>query len=197
MVALLGLLYISAVSFAQQNPPATHGMQGNGELTYADSINNGLIPTDTLKGSVHRVAMQTIGGCHLHIEYNSPGVRGRGIWGELVPYDKVWVTGAHKATSITITKAIRMGGKDIPAGRYAIFTIPGTGSWTFIINKNPDQHQADNYKQSEDEVRLTVKPLAHPITQRLTYEIRQKKKNRGEILMNWELLSIAVPFEVK
>jgi hypothetical protein len=193
MVVLLCLLFISVLSFAQQHPQ----VQDNGELTYADSINNGLIPTDTLKKSVHRVAMQTIGGCHLHIEYSSPGVRGRKIWGELVPYDKVWVTGAHSATAITITKAIRMGGTTIPAGKYALFTIPGTGSWTVIINKNPNQHQADNYKQSEDVVRLTVQPVSHATTQRLTYEIRQKKENKGEILINWEQLSVAVPFDVK
>ena len=67
---------------------------------YSDSVNSGIITEDTLKGSPHRTAMATVNGTHVHIEYNSPGVKGRSIWGGLVAYDKVWATGAHNATSV-------------------------------------------------------------------------------------------------
>ena len=94
------------------------------------------------------------------------------IWGELVPYDKIWVTGAHNATSLEVGKDFRVGDKTIPAGKYALFTIPGKEQWTVIINKNWNQHQADNYKQSEDMVRLNVKPeTTGEVVERLKYEI--------------------------
>jgi hypothetical protein len=68
--------------------------------TYADSVNEGIIITDTLKSSPRRAAMATIKGCHIHIDYSSPGVKGRSIWGGLVAYDQVWAAGAHTATKL-------------------------------------------------------------------------------------------------
>ncbi|MBC8923868.1 DUF2911 domain-containing protein, partial [Escherichia coli] len=77
--------------------------------------------------------------------YHSPGVRKRIIWGGLVPYDEVWVTGAHDATTVEMPKAFVVNGKTIPAGKYAIFTIPGKNAWTVIINKQWQQHLATEY----------------------------------------------------
>lgn len=161
---------------------------------YIDSVNNGLIEKDTLKGSPEMVAMMTIGNVHLHVVYSSPGVKERVIWGGLVPYDKVWVTGAHKATSIEISNPITIGNKKIEAGKYAIFTIPGKREWVFILNKNHKQHLADDYKETEDVVRLNVIPTQHTLTQRLRYSIDSIDANRGAIVVEWEKLRIEVPF---
>lgn len=162
---------------------------------YADSVNNGIIADDTLKKSVPRVAMQTIGNTHVHIDYSSPGVKGRIIWGGLVPYNSVWVTGAHTATKISLDNAITIDNKKVEAGTYAIFTIPGEKEWIFIINKNYEQHLADNYSDKEDVLRVTVKPQSNAMTQRLTYVVNKHSGDSGSIEIFWEKIKIVVPFK--
>src|SRR5687768_6055978 len=162
---------------------------------YCDSINNGFIKEDTLKGSLFRTAMATVNGTHVHIEYSSPGVKGRTVWGGLVAYDKVWVTGAHKATSVQFGKEVEINGKKIPAGKYAFFTIPGKEKWTVILNTQVDQHLADDYNDKEDVIRLDVMPGEHTMTPRLTYAINKINDNSGEIIMQWEKLIIRIPFK--
>lgn len=161
---------------------------------YCDSVNNGLIAEDTLKGSPPKTAMATINGTHVHIEYSSPGVKGRIIWGGLVAYDKVWVTGAHKATHVQWSKAVEINGKKIPAGRYALFTIPGKEKWTLILNTRFDQHLADDYDAKEDVLRMEVKPQAHAMTQRLTYTVDKINERSAQIAVQWEKLQIGMVF---
>lgn len=163
---------------------------------YIDSVNNGLIGKDTLKGSPQLVTMRTIGGVHLHLVYSSPGVKSRTIWGGLVPYDQVWVTGAHKATTLDINHPIVIGNKKIAIaiGKYAVFTIPGKEKWIFILNKNYQQHLADDYKESEDVVRIEVVPTSNVLVQRLRYSINPVDAKKGIITIAWEKLKIEVPF---
>jgi hypothetical protein len=163
---------------------------------YADSVNKGLIAKDTMKGSPKRVSMKTIGDTHIHIEYGSPGVKGRMIWGGLVAYDQVWATGAHNATSIDFSKDVTIGGKKIPKGKYALFTIPGKTEWTIILNTNYQQHLADAYNISEDIVRVKVKPVRkQQVTQRLTYSVIPSGKDAG-VMIEWEYLSVTLPIKV-
>lgn len=163
--------------------------------TYATAVNNGTIAADTMKGSPQRTAMANIGDCHVHIQYSSPGVKGRIIWGGLVPYNHVWVTGAHKATTIQFSSAIAINGKPLAAGEYAFFTIPGENSWTLIFNKNTEQHLTDEYDPAEDVLRLEVKPDSLPNkVQRLTYTVDTKEAQTGTVGMEWDQLRIA--FEV-
>lgn len=163
---------------------------------YADSVNKGLIAKDTMKGSPKRVSMKTIGDTHIHIEYGSPGVKGRMIWGGLVAYDQVWATGAHNATSIYFSKDVTIGGKKIPKGKYALFTIPGKTEWTIILNTNYQQHLADAYNISEDIVRVKVKPVRkQQVTQRLTYSVIPSGKDAG-VMIEWEYLSVTLPIKV-
>jgi Protein of unknown function (DUF2911) len=161
---------------------------------YSDSVNNGLITADTLKGSPHRTAMATINGTHVHIEYNSPGVKGRVVWGGLVAYDKIWATGAHKATSVQFSNDVSINGQKIPKGQYAFFTIPGKDKWTIILNTRYDQHLADEYNEKEDLVRVEVKPEEHDLVQRLTYAVNTINDKSGEIIMQWEKIVIRLPF---
>lgn len=162
---------------------------------YADSVNAGIIPVDTLKQSVMRTAMEFIGDNHVHIAYGSPGVRGRTIWGGLVAYDEVWVAGAHHATSVEFSKDVIVDGKIIPAGKYALFVIPGKTDWIIILNKNWDQHLADEYSSQEDVLRVAVKPgIQNEITQRLTYSVELVSNSEGELVMTWDRIQLRIPF---
>jgi len=146
---------------------------------------------DTSKRSIKSVAVGKIGDANITISYHSPGVRGRTIWGGLVPFNDVWVTGAHSATSIEMDKDFIVAGTSVPKGKYALFTIPGKEEWTVILNKNWEQHLTDDYLQKEDVVRIKVKPIQqNKITERLQYFIEEEKNGNGKIAIAWELLRI-------
>jgi hypothetical protein len=205
MKILLAFLVVLGFSIACNNAEVesekkeVHDAHGNMLLQgagYADSVNTGLIASDTLKGSPHRTAMTTVNGAHLHIEYNSPGVKGRIIWGGLVPYNTVWVTGAHKATTIECNKDFRIGDKVVKAGKYALFTIPGERDWSVMLNRNHDQHLADDYNVAENVVNLKVVPKENQLTQRLSYKVMKTADQHGLIEMSWEKIKIEIPFSI-
>ena len=149
---------------------------------------------DTLKGSLPAEATGKIGDTEINISYHSPAVRGRIIWGGLVPYDKVWVTGAHMATKIEFSKDVLVANKIIPSGSYALFTIPGKDEWVIIINKNWEQHLADNYDEKDDVVRVKIKPEIEGTNQeRLRYAIEADGKTEGEIVVYWGKVEISLP----
>ncbi len=146
---------------------------------------------DTTKKSIKSIATGSINGDSVIINYHSPGVRKRIIWGGLVPFDEVWVTGAHDATTIEFDKPLKMGGKEIPGGKYALFSIPGRNEWTVIINKHWQQHLATEYDQKDDIVRIKVKPQNNEHTERLQYFIEDKGNGKGTISMAWEKVKIS------
>ena len=148
---------------------------------------------DTTKKSIKSVAVGTIGGDTVTIKYHSPGVRKRIIWGGLVSFDEVWVTGAHDATSLEINKFFIVDGVTVPAGKYAFFTIPGQDEWTLIINKNWKQHLASAYDEKEDVVRIKVKPVKVPHTERLQYFIEDSGNGNGKIAVAWEQVRVEMP----
>jgi len=151
---------------------------------------------DTTKKSIKSMAYAIVNGDSLKINYHSPGVRKRIIWGGLVPYDEVWVTGAHDATTIEFPKPVVVNGKEMPAGKYAFFTIPEKNEWTIIINKNWKQHLATEYDEKEDVVRMKVKPKKNAHTERLQYFIEETKENSGKVSMAWERVKIEFNFSI-
>lgn len=151
---------------------------------------------DTLKGSLKALATGKIGNTVVTINYYSPAVRGRVIWGGLVPFEQVWVTGAHRATNIEFEGPVQIGDSRIPAGKYAFFTIPDKIEWTIIINKNWDQHLTDEYNQKDDLVRIKVRPEFTDINQeRLRYVIQDEDEERGDgiIITYWEKMKVSLP----
>src|SRR5688572_19180247 len=104
----------------------------NHEGNHAQDSGSVATAQDTNPKSIPSATAASVGDAELKINYHAPAVRGRKIWGGLVPYDAVWVTGAHSATSLEVDKDFRLSGKDIPAGKYALFTIPGKDEWTVI-----------------------------------------------------------------
>lgn len=151
--------------------------------------------TDAKPASPHKSAMANIGGTHVHVDYSAPSVRNRTIWNGLVAYDQVWVTGAHSATSIDFSTDVKIYGQKIPKGKYAFFTIPSQEEWTLILNKNYDQHLADDYDQKLDLLRIKVKPeiLDQPV-EMLTYAVKSGDDGKGAVTMSWEKIKITLPF---
>jgi hypothetical protein len=108
-------------------------------------------PTATLK--------QRVGLTDIEVVYSRPSVKGRKIFGSLVPYGQVWRTGANNATKITFSTDVKINGAAVAAGTYALFTIPGEDEWTIIINKGAAQWGAFQYKEADDVVRVKAKPM--------------------------------------
>ncbi|HEY9049779.1 MAG TPA: DUF2911 domain-containing protein [Ohtaekwangia sp.] len=132
-----------------------------------------------------------IGAANVKIVYCQPSARGRKIMGGLVPFGEVWRTGANEATTIEVDKPVKIEGKDLAAGKYSLFTIPGENEWTIIVNKEAKQWGAYNYKSADDVFRVAVKPGKTPAFVE-TFVIAVEK---DQVVMKWENTSVA--FKVK
>ena len=142
------------------------------------------------------VAMTMVGNNHVHIDYGSPSVRSRIIWNGLVAYDKVWSSGAHKATWIEFGNDVMIEGKHIPKGKYGFFTIPSKKSWTLILSKTWDMHLANDYKPENDVLRIIVKPKKNKsLVEALTYEVKAINDKKGTVILSWEKLNVSFDFE--
>lgn len=148
--------------------------------------------------SPHTETMAMIGDAHIHIDYSSPGVRGRIIFGGLVGYDLVWQAGAHMATWIETNKDLIINEEVLPKGKYGFFTIPSKGEWTVMINKNWDQHGKDEYDEKDDVIRFKVKPITlEESVEHLEYKVNKIDDESGTISMAWEKVKIEFPFAIK
>jgi len=144
---------------------------------------------------------ETIGLTDITISYSRPGVKGRKIWGGLVPYDKVWRAGANEATKITFSTGVKINGKSLPAGSYGFFIIPTTKNWTIIFNKVADQWGAFTYNEAQDALRLSITPQPSAYHEWLTYTFENLKvtangkPNSAIIYLKWEKTKI--PFTIE
>jgi len=139
---------------------------------------------------------QTLGLTDLTVAYSRPGVKGRVIWGGLVPYDQPWRTGANEATRFTATDPIQFGGKELAAGTYALLTIPGKDEWTVVINSEKDLWGAFEYKPEKDVLRVTVKPTAAEPQEWMEFTFEDLTPNSANLVLRWERLRVAVPIVV-
>ncbi|MGM0574801.1 MAG: DUF2911 domain-containing protein [Myxococcota bacterium] len=141
--------------------------------------------------------MQTVGVAEVTVEYSSPGLRDREVFADdgLVPFGKLWRTGANAATKLTLSHDAKIGGKDVPAGTYAIFTIPGEDEWTFIVNENADQGGTRSYDEKLDQARLKVKPQEAPKRERLTFLFSDTTADSTRLDLVWEETRVSVPVE--
>ena len=141
----------------------------------------------------------TIGLTDIEINYSSPSVDGRKIWGGLVPYNEVWRAGANAATTIEFNTEMNIEGTVIPAGRYAFFIIPraGDAEWTAIFNKQADQWGTYKYDESRDEARINFKPQMKSVDEeRLLYSIHDQGVDKGYIKLAWGTARIYLRFRV-
>jgi len=148
--------------------------------------------------SPHKSAMSMIGDAHVHIDYSSPGARGRIIFGGLLAYDQVWQAGAHNATWLETNKDLTIDGKTLKAGKYGIFTIPSKEEWVLIFNSNWNQHGKDDYDEKDDVLRFNVKPvISEEITEHLEYKVKKLSDTEGSISLAWEKVTVSFPFKIK
>ena len=148
--------------------------------------------------SPHATAMTMIGDAHIHMDYSSPGVRNRIIFGGLLSYDAVWQAGAHNATWLETNKDLVIAGKTLTAGKYGFFIIPSKEEWTVIFNTNWDQHGKDEYDTKDDVLRLKVKPIiSETVTEHLEYKVKKVNNNEGSISLAWEKVSISFNFTIQ
>jgi hypothetical protein len=141
-------------------------------------------------------ATAKIGTTDITVKYSSPAVKGRKVWGELVPYGQVWRTGANEATTITFSNDVTVEGQKLTAGTYSLFTVPGDTEWTIVFNKTVKQWGAFKYDQAQDALRVKVKPVAaKAMNERMKIDVQPKGKGAGVVTIMWE--NVAVPFNVK
>jgi len=141
---------------------------------------------------------QKVGLTDVSIEYSRPSMKGRQIFGNLVPYGKIWRTGANMATKLTFGDDVKIGGKDLKAGTYSLFTIPGEKEWTVIFNKNANQSGTASYKEEEDAVKVTIPAIdIAPIkVETFLINIEGVKATSALIEIIWESTVVQVPLEV-
>ena len=129
-----------------------------------------------------------IGAANVTVDYSQPSIKGRKVWGELVPFGEVWRTGANEATIFTTDKDILVEGKVLKAGTYSFFTIPNKEDWTIIFNNVAHQWGAYKYDVSKDALRVNVKPTkSESFNEKLSYNL-----DKGHVIINWENLKIPV-----
>lgn len=141
---------------------------------------------------------QTVGLTEVEIEYSRPSMKGRKVFGELVAFGETWRTGANKATSIELTEDVKLGGKEVKAGKYSIFTIPGEAEWTIIINKNTELWGEGGLKQEEDAARFTVKPTKlNDAVETFTIDFSNFDGGNAVINLMWENTKVSFVIETK
>lgn len=128
---------------------------------------------------------QTVGLTDITIEYSSPGVKGRTVYGGLVPYNQVWRTGANAATKISFSKDVTIEGNKVPKGKYSIFTIPSATEFTVILNKDLNA-SADSYKKEDDQLRVVAKTKPCEFRERLAFMFSNFTDSQTSIDFEWD-----------
>ena len=139
---------------------------------------------------------QDVGLTQISVEYSSPAVKGRKVWGELVPLDQVWRTGANMATKITFSRDVTFGGKPVPAGSYSIVTVPTQKEWTVVLNKELGLFGGGKaYDTKDDVARVSATPTEIPNRERLTFLFSNTTDDQTSLDLEWEKLRISVPIK--
>jgi len=140
---------------------------------------------------------QKVGLTEVSLEYSRPSMKGRKIYGDLVPFGELWRTGANMATKLTFSDDVKIAGKDLKAGSYALFTIPGKDKWTVIFSTNTNQGGTGTYKESEDALRVEVKPIVMDATvETFLINVEDVKPKSALIEIIWEHTVVQIPLEV-
>lgn len=141
-------------------------------------------------------ARATVGGARVMVDYGRPSMRGRTIMGGLVPYGRVWRTGANAATTLVTDADLRIGETAVPRGTYTLYTIPGEDAWTLVVNRQTGQWGTE-YDEAQDLARIPmqVSRTDAPVEQ-FTISVVPGQGNAGELVMEWENTRASVPFTV-
>lgn len=149
------------------------------------------VPRSSPKASIS----QHIGVTKIDLEYCRPSVRGRKIFGDLIPFGTVWRTGANEASTITFPHDLKIVGQNIAAGKYALFTIPGKEKWTVILNSEWSQWGAYHYHSEKDALRIEVQPEQSDFMELFTISFSEVNKTKGILVLQWEKTRIDLAIE--
>lgn len=139
----------------------------------------------------------TLKGKQIEIKYSRPSMRGRKIMGDLVPYGQVWRTGANEATSLVTPIDLNIGGTNVPAGKYTLFTLPTEGTWKLIINKQTGQWGLE-YHEDQDLARIDMQKSKPAQTiEQFTISWKKKGDNMADLVLEWENTRLSVPVTAK
>jgi tetratricopeptide (TPR) repeat protein len=148
----------------------------------------------TPQPSTTQTVKQELGLGTIELSYSRPNMKGRKIFGDLVPFDKVWRTGANNATTLTFTDEVIIGGTKVPAGKYGLLSIPSANEWTIIISKQTDVTSPAAYKQDMDVVRVKAKPMQLPWSfETFGISFENIKDNGCELMMAWDKTLVSLP----
>jgi hypothetical protein len=139
---------------------------------------------------------QRIGLTDIRIEYHSPLVKGRAIWGDLVPFGEVWRAGANENTIISFSTDVKIEGKDLPAGKYGMHMIPRKDTWTIIFSRDYHGWGSFSYKPEEDALRVEIKPEAAEQQEWLSYVFTDVKASSAKVVLRWEKIAAGFLVEV-
>lgn len=161
-------------------------------LLFAASVNAQNLVTP--QPSPTQQVKQEFGLSSIELSYSRPAMKNRKVFGDLVPYGKVWRTGANGATTLTFGDEVTIGGTKIPAGKYGLLTIPDANEWTVIITKQTDVTSPAAYKQDQDVVRVTVKPETMPFSiESFTIMFNDVKPSSVNLELLWDNVFVTVP----
>jgi len=146
--------------------------------------------------SPHATLQQTVGLTDVTVAYSSPALRGRVIWGAVVPYDVLWRAGANECTKLTLSRPAAVEGKPVPAGSYCLFLLPARTGWTLVLNKNAGLWGTDGYKQAEDVLRVPAASSTIPKRERLAYTLLDFTDDAGTLALEWDTVRVGVKLEV-
>lgn len=151
---------------------------------------------DLPRESQHATVLQRIGTTDITVDYNRPSVKGRVVWGEIVPYDQVWRAGANENTTFTTTNDIQVEGKPLPAGTYGLHMIPTKGEWTIIFSKDHSAWGSYFYKPEKDALRAQVSTRACAMTEQVTYDFVDVSKDAATLVLRWEKVEVPIKLNV-
>lgn len=165
-------------------------------LTLSSSVASAQVAPELPAASPRVRVEQEVGLTKVWVDYSSPAMNGRPIWGELVPYGQMWRTGANLNTMLHFSRDASFGGVEVPAGTYGMFTIPGEDEWTVILNEKTDAWGTGGYDEARDVARVKVKPIQALGRERLTFIFSNTTSNGTRLDLEWAGLRIAVPITI-
>ena len=142
--------------------------------------------------SPHAELEQMIGLTEVDVDYSRPSVRGRHIFGDLLPYEKLWRLGANANTTVEFSGPVNVGGTTVPKGKYSLFAIPGQETWVIILNKNTEQWGENGYKEAEDMLRVKAQVEPSEFTETLTISFDEVKDDKARMDIRWEKTRVSV-----
>jgi len=151
----------------------------------------------TPRPSPNATVTQTVGVTDITIDYSCPGVKERKIWGDLVPYDKIWRTGANEVTSITFSDPVKVNENNLPAGTYGIHTSPREKEWDVIFSGSTKVNDPSNFDEKKEVLRIKVKPVENAFTERMTFTFSEMTDNSAMINLLWEKNKVSFKVETE